>query len=292
MDVSRISTCSIALIHHPPEEAMRIIAEAGFEKVDLLEKLPHLSVLPYECDPATLKAAADKHGLQIANLATYVGGGQDGRRTAWSFHGWEVPRPERFTNYGFSSDDIGELATEYQQLCRAVDLAVYFGARTVRVVAGNDKPETLDKVVPWFQKSAAYAEKNNVYLTLENHSAGIAGTPELCRELAEKVGSAHFGILYEPHNLMTDTGTDYRQALEVMKNHITHVHFKDGEPTDQGYGLTLMGEGEIDFPWIMSVLDEVGYDGDIALEYELHPPAPSAEEGLAGYYEGFVKLFK
>ena len=56
MDVSRVSTCSIALIHHPPEKAFEIIATAGYKKVDLLERLPHLSLLPNECDPAPLKS--------------------------------------------------------------------------------------------------------------------------------------------------------------------------------------------------------------------------------------------
>ncbi len=100
MDMSRVSTCSIALIHHPPEKAFEIIAAAGYKKVDLLERLPHLSLLPNECDPAPIKAAAEAHGLQIANLATYVGGGQEGRAAQWKYHGWEVPRPERFTVCG------------------------------------------------------------------------------------------------------------------------------------------------------------------------------------------------
>jgi sugar phosphate isomerase/epimerase len=44
-----------------------------------------------------------------------------------------------------------------------------------------------------------------------------------------------------------------------------------------------MGEGEIDFPWIVEQLDAVGYDGDFTLEYEIHT-APS-EAGLKQSYE-------
>jgi len=288
MDMSRVSTCSIALNGLPVEKAFEIIAAAGYRKVDVHEKV-HLSLFPNECDPAALKAAAEAHGLQIANLATYAGGGLDGRKTAYSLHAWEVANPERFTSCGFSSDDPAELKTEFEQLQRTIDLAAFFGARSIRVVPGNDRPDTLDKVVPWFKRAAEYAAEKSIYMGIENHSVGIAGTPELITELAEKVGSPFFGILYEPGNLMYDTGTDYRAALEIMKGHIVHCHFKDCKPVGDGYEMQQMGEGAIDFPWIVEQLDAAGYEGDLALEYELHSPGP--EEGLKRFYDDFAAMF-
>lgn len=288
MDMSRVSACSIALNHLPADKAFEIIAAAGYKKVDIHEKV-HLTIFPDECDPAALKAAAEACGLQIANLATYAGGGLDGRRTAYSFHGWEVSNLERFTSCGFSSDDPAELKTEFEQLQRTIDLAVFFGARSIRVVPGNDQPETLDRIVPWFKRAAEYAAGKNIYMGVENHSAGIAGTPDLCVELAEKVGSPYFGVLYEPGNLMHDTGTDYRAALEAVKDYVVHCHFKDCKPVADGYEMQQMGEGAIDFPWIVERLDAVGYAGDIALEYELHSPGP--EEGLKRFYDDFAAMF-
>jgi sugar phosphate isomerase/epimerase len=196
------------------------------------------------------------------------------------------------------------LERELKQLYRAIDLAVFFGSRSIRVVAGNDDPETLDKMVPWFQRGAEYAAERNIYMGFENHNAnaylglgtdsiGIAGQPELCVELVEKVGSPYFGVLYEPHNLMAEAVFDYRTALEIMKDHIVHCHFKDGAPTGDGYpagdgyGLTPMGEGEIDFPWIVEQLEAVGYDGDFTLEYEIHR---DLEAGLKQFYEAFAAM--
>jgi len=207
-----------------------------------------------------------------------------GRFTAFRLQVWEGSQAA-----GFPSDDPAELETELEQVRRAIDLAVFFGARSMRIFTGNDDPKTLDRMIPWLQQSTEYAAERNIYMGLENHGDGIAGQPELCRELAEKVRSPFFGILYEPHNLMAKGGGDYRYAFEAMRDHIVHVHFKDGAPTDKGYGLTLMGEGEIDFPWIMEQLDAVGYDGDIALEYELHTPKP--EVGLRMFYDNFAAMF-
>jgi sugar phosphate isomerase/epimerase len=88
MDVSSISTCSIAVIEQPPEKAFDLIRAAGYKKVDVLERIPHLSLFPEECDPAALKAAAEANGLRIANLGTYPGGGPDGWNKAGLFHVW------------------------------------------------------------------------------------------------------------------------------------------------------------------------------------------------------------
>ena len=289
MDMSRVSTCSIALIDQPPERAMEIIAAAGYEKIDLLEKLPHLSIFSDECDPSILKAISEANGLKIANLGTYVGGGKAGRGAQWAFHGWKVPNPERFTSFGFSSDSLEEQETELEQLCRAIDLAVYFGSRSIRVIPGNDDPKTHDKIVPWFKRSVEYAEENKIYMGVENHSAGIAGIPKLCVELVEKVGSPYFGILYEPGNIEHEGRFNYHEALDVMKEHIVHCHFKDWAP-DKGY--VMLGEGAINFPWIVDQLTEVGYDGDFALEYELPSPLDTrdADSGLKKFYEIFKAM--
>lgn len=296
IDKNKLSTCSISFIKYKPEKAFEIIADAGFKKVDILERPPHFSLFEDECDPKKLLQAAKNAGIKIANIASYVGGGADGRATAWSFHGWTVPNPEQFTKIGFSSDDKKDLEKEMNQMKKAIDLGAFLGARTVRVVAGDDKPESINKMVEWFQKSAEYAAEREIYLTVENHSAGVAGTPKLITELAKKVGSKHFGILYEPGNLIADSGSDYKAALEVMKNHITHCHFKDCKPVEGGrdgmnggYEMQNFGEGIIDFVWIMKKLDEVGYDGDIALEYEMHDVP--AEKAINKFYTDFISLF-
>ena len=91
----------------------------------------------------------------------------------------------------------------------------------------------------------------------ETHGGGISGVPALCRELADRVASPFFGVLYDPCNLM-QAGTDYRLALWIMRDHIVHVHLKDGAVTSAGFARTMMGEGQIDFAWIVQQLDALG----------------------------------
>ena len=262
MDMTRVSCCTIPLIDRPLEQALRVISEAGFKRIDLLGRLPHLSLDPVECDPAAVLAATEAHGLAIANLGTYPGS-------------------------AFASPERADQEMELLLVHRAIDLAVLFGARSIRVRVGNDDPQCSDRIVPWFHEAAVYAADKSVYMGFENHGGGISGQPELCAELAEKVGSEFFGALYEPCNLMT-AGVDYRWALDVMGDHIVHVHFKDAEITGEGFEHTMIGQGQIDFPWIVERLDALGYDGTYALEYEIRSQEP--ETGLREWYEAFAAM--
>lgn len=67
------SPCSIAINLLSADKAFEIITAARHKKVDESEKV-HLQIFDDLSDPTKLKATADKHGLQIANLSTYVGG--------------------------------------------------------------------------------------------------------------------------------------------------------------------------------------------------------------------------
>jgi sugar phosphate isomerase/epimerase len=262
IDPSRISACTYPLRDRPVAEAMETIAAAGFRRIDLLGRMPHLSLDPDECNLDDLKALAARNGLAIANLGTYSG-------------------------KGFASADHHVRAETLSEVKRAVDAAVILGARSIRVSPGDERPENLDRIVPWFKQAAAYAEEKRIYMGFENHGGAISSHPALCRELAEKVGSKFFGVLYEPCNLMT-AGTDYREALEVLRSYVVHTHFKDGRTTPDGFRLTMLGAGEIDFRWIVKRLDAAGYRGDFAFEYELESPPVAA--GLKEWYKAALEM--
>ena len=146
-------------------------------------------------------------------------------------------------------------------------------------------------MVPWFKRSVEYASGKNVYLAFENEGVNgksISGTPEFCVKLSEKIGSPFFGVLYEPGNLMNN-GTEYRSALETMKDHVVHCHFKDCKPVEDVCEMQHFGRGVIDFPWIVEQLEDSGYQGDYSLEFELHGVSP--EGGIKQFRRDFIDLF-
>ena len=129
-----------------------------------------------------------------------------------------------------------------------------------------------------FRVSARYAEERGVFLGMENHKGSIAGNPDWCVELCEAVGSKHFGVLYEPCNLL-HAGVDYRNALATFGEWVTHVHVKDGRVRDGGFERCHLGEGDVDAKWVFDNVEALGYTGDYALEYEICDLEP-IETGL------------
>lgn len=257
MELERISACTYPYRDRPWQEAFQRLAEAGFTQVDLLGRAPHLAPQADPGELALIAATARALGLRIANLGSYAG-------------------------RAFASPDPFAQEAELAALERTVDAAVLLGARSLRVSPGDDDPAYIERLVPWFQRGAAYAQAQGILLGFETHGGGISGDPARAVELCQRVGSPAFGILVDPCNIL-HTGRDVRAAIEVMRAHIVHVHLKDGLLAADGFHLTMLGEGQVEISWMLGRLAAWGYAGEIALEYEL--AAPSPEQALPRWLE-------
>jgi len=264
MDTSRASACTYAMRKNDVEYALHVIAGAGFKKIDLWGGMPHFSIDESEFDIDKLMEIASRYGLQIANIGTYCG-------------------------RSFSSDSKEEVQKGLLEMKKTIDVAQKLGSRSIRVSLGSGEREILDKIVPHFKESAEYAESKGVYMGFENHGGGISGNPDACAEVSEKVGSKHFGVLYEPCNLMHG-GVDYKEAFAKFSQYITHMHLKDGEPQPDGkFKSTMLGDGVIDVTWVVENMNKAGYTGDFALEYEVSHIEP-IETGLTKWFEYYREL--
>jgi sugar phosphate isomerase/epimerase len=264
VELERISACTYPLRERPVEEALKSLAKCGFTKVDLWGRPPHFSADPSQLDPKAIEAAARSAGVQIANLGSYPGA-------------------------DFASDSEAARTQALDEMRATVDLAVRFGARSIRVRPGTgEDPAVIGRIAPLFQESAQYAASRGIYLGMENHQGSLAGLPDACVELCERVGSDHFGILYEPCNLM-HAGVDYKAVFDGFAPWIVHIHVKDGRWAGDKFQATHLGDGEIDYPWIVGEMRAMGYQGDYALEYEICEVEP-LETGLPRWLEYFRKL--
>src|SRR3954451_21245419 len=228
MELSRLSACSYPLRRRPLDEALAVIASAGFAKVDLLGAVPHFPPDPGEAAVRVVDTAARAAGVRIANLGTYYG----------------RPLP------GTPEKTDAELAAARH----GMDAAVRLGARSLRIHPGKDRShETGFALVPFFRQVAEEAERRGLSLGIETHGGLSSDAPamvELCRE----VGSKHFGLLFDPCNC-AGVGVDYQQAWDTFHDHVVHVHVKDGRRGPDGkWQRVHLGEGEIDIPWLLRAL--------------------------------------
>jgi sugar phosphate isomerase/epimerase len=258
MDLERLSACSIPLRKRPLREALGVIREAGFTKVDLLGAEPHFPPNPTDEQVTGVEAAARETGVRVANLGTYYG----------------RPLP------GMDEEAEAELAAAR----RGMDAAVRLGARSLRIHPGKDRShETGFALVPFFRDVAREAEQRGLYLGIETHGGLSSDAPAMV-ELCRQVGSRHFGVLFDPCNCAAN-GVDYKQAWATFKEHVTHVHLKDGRMGPDGkWQRVHLGDGQIDARWLLDELYKAGYDGDIAVEYEIGETEPP-ETGLKRWFE-------
>ena len=264
MELSRISTCTYPLRERPVAEALGVMARCGLKKVDLWGRPPHFSADPTQLAPETIEVAAKAAGVRIANLGTYCGG-------------------------DFASDSEEVRANALDEMKATIDLAVRFGARSIRVRPGTgEDPAIIPRIAPLLRKSADYAAARGIFLGMENHGGSLAGVPDAAVRLCEAVGSKHFGVLYEPCNLLHG-GVDYKAALEAFAPWIVHIHVKDGRWDGDKFQATHLGEGEIEYPWIVGRLEGLGYRGNYALEYEICEIEP-IETALPRWLDCFGKL--
>lgn len=264
MELSRISACTYPLREKPWDYALRVLADSGLHKADLWGREPHFPEDANEEAVAEIQAGARRIGVAIANLGTYPGA-------------------------GFASDDENVRRDELARMKDIIDAADRLGARSIRVLPGRgEDPAVIDEIAPLMAESADYAESRGVYLGMENHGGSIAGDPEHALRLCRAVGSPHFGVLYEPCNLL-HAGVDYREAFEVFSQWIVHVHVKDGRRTDAAFERTHLGDGDVDPAWVVDALEGIGYDGDYALEYEIQDIEP-VETGLSKWVERFSAI--
>jgi len=87
----------------------------------------------------------------------------------------------------------------------------------------------------------------------------------------------------------TRTGTDPVQACRQFRDRLYDMHVKDLAVKTDRDSQVAVGRGVIDFPALLRTLVDIGYQGQVGLEYEIHEddPLPGMIESLA-YLRGVL----
>jgi sugar phosphate isomerase/epimerase len=79
------------------------------------------------------------------------------------------------------------------------------------------------------------------------------------------------------------TGTDFIQAIVDLKDRVYDLHVKDLSDPKVSDSQVEVGRGVFDFPRLFRALLQIGYDGQVGLEYEIKEddPLPGMIESVA-----------
>ena len=175
-------------------------------------------------------------------------------------------------------------ARQLADLKTGVDVANRLETGTLRVFSGNAKEgyqlqDGLGWIVDGLAAGADYARTHGVTLALENHGL-MAGRSDQVRHIIETVNSPALRANLDTGNflLVNQNPTDAARDLADL---VALVHLKDfrkarPDETEHVYhGLdgvaftgAVVGEGQVDLPTIVGILDKAGYKGWLSLEFE------------------------
>jgi len=136
------------------------------------------------------------------------------------------------------------------------------------------------------EEIGAFGEQIGVSLAIETG-------PEKCETLKkfiESLNTKNIGVNFDPANLVMVTDDDPVKGVYTLRDHILHVHIKDGvmlkktDPKviydffasggigdlrlDEYFRETPLGEGNVDMKGFIAALRDIGYDGFLTIERE------------------------
>jgi len=221
-------------------------AELGLEGIDL-------SILFFQdrsrVRPAEIRRMIDWSGLKLAVINTYS----------------DLTHPEAAIR-----------RREIEQLERDIETAAVLGAEHVRIVSGQDHPETSEKQgVEWavsgFRRAAVTAQQWSVQLVYENHSKpgnwqypDFSLVPDHFLHIAAELKDTTIKILFDTANPIA-FGIEALPLLQKMIDRVVCVHAADTRVRGR-LEPVLIGTGLVPFGDLFGYLKTSGFSGWISIE--------------------------
>ncbi len=140
--------------------------------------------------------------------------------------------------------------------------------------------ERWDEIVAATSEIAALAEKHAVVFAFEPTRANIISGSVAARHIIQDVGSRHVRVCYDAANIVGDRDT-LEGSIEGLGELIVLSHAKDVvlDPETGKATYPAAGQGSLDYPRMVELLDAIPTCNQIVIEYVRTPE--QAEETIA-----------
>lgn len=181
-------------------------------------------------------------------------------------------------------------AQNIEELERYAELCSRFGTRYIRAFGGRlngtDRSDALDAARSYMQRVEPILRQAGVKLIIETHDDWTRCEDVL--DLLDGTSSDTVGVLWDVHHPYRMFGERPEQTWEKLGSRIEYTHWKDSLPEANEPGkfkYRFMGEGDVPFGDIHSVLRTNGYDGWYTFEWEKrwHPDLEEPELAFPQY---------
>jgi len=242
------------------EETAALAASLGFDGLEWrvtkrapepIEKISYwggnratVDVENVEVELPRAKAIADRHGLEMPILGTYL------------------------------------RCHEPEMVSRVMKVAAEVGCPRMRVGApaydGTIPYEELyTRAVAQFGEIAKLARRHRVQACVEMHMGIITPSAALTQRLVSHFDPDEIGVIFDPANMIVEGLENYQMSLELLGPYLSHVHAKNatwvvkGETdgvADWGHLWSSLRHGQVDWRVVVAALKRAGYQGWVCFE--------------------------
>jgi sugar phosphate isomerase/epimerase len=245
--------------HHRLEDALRILADLGYQGVALT--LDYRALSPYDTD--TPRQALEVRGLlRQLGLRVVV---ETGAR--FLLDPWHKHQPTLLSEAG----EDRERRMDF--LRRAVDLAAELNADAVSFWSGTPQTPALDDVLmerlaTGCRELSLHAAARGVRLAFEPEPGMFIDTMSRFAALHSRVAHPAFGLTLDIGHLYCLGEVPVVDHLRRWRDWLWNIHLEDMRCGVHDH--LMFGEGEIDFAEVIRGLVEIGYDGGVHVELSRH----------------------
>jgi len=244
--VGRLAASSVTFRDEPLDGALGRLRDLGFTRLDLVairhycDHFDPLLVDVGEEECARVRDLIAAHDMQAVSITTY---------------------PDNPLATHLNGDDWVEGVDAY------VRLGQFLGTRHLIFPPGSPAPAaahwrgTVEHAKPWLAEAARRTLNAGMVPSIALQSESLLRTSEEGLNFLRVFGMMNVGLAVDPVHLLA-MGEDPVAALRRMGDAIAFVILRDTNGVS--YNLPP-GLGQLDYPAILAVLEEIGYDGPIVL---------------------------
>ena len=255
-------------------DAIDVLADAGYDGVELLLDQPHL--YPPDTDENDVQAVLDhldERGLQISNCNAFM-----------------LTAIEGFHHPSYIEEDAEYRQKRIDYTRGALELADELGAGYISVEPGGPLPEGrshrwgMETFVQSLREVVPTAERLGVDLLVEPEPDLLIETTDQFLDFMDRVDSDAIGCNFDAGHLFC-VGEDPAAQVETLAEYTGHYHLED-IAADRTHEHTQLGDGAMDIDAFLQAVEDSGYDGFVTVElYPYEETAADTARDAMSYFE-------
>jgi sugar phosphate isomerase/epimerase len=245
-------------------ESIEILADVGYDGVELLFDQPHLyPPTATDAEVESVRETLDANDVAISNCNAFM------LTAIEDFHHpsfVEVNEEYRRRRIEYTLD-----ALETAAALDAPHISIEPGGP---VPAGRSREWAMDVFEDGLREVLTRAEEVNVDVLVEPEPDLLIETADQFLELRDRVDSPRLRCNFDAGHFFC-VGEDPAALVSTLAADTSHYHLED-IPADRTHEHTQLGEGGMDVDGFLQTLEDAGYDGFVTVE--LYPYEETAEE--------------